>query len=295
MSGDQQRCLRGTIEDPSLRIHGVIHSGAKVHYSSDYESLEPANVQSTKVLLEITALSKYISAFVFVSGGRNPDDICTPEDLSRLRKIELNRASGYTQTKLISQLLVERCRGHVDFRDKELYITKPGYIIGNPESGIANQSDFIWRLIAGCIEVGAYNQEECDHWLFMADVNHVAESVVAPLFQDRNKSIRTHTRRVLDGLRFSELWELLRGEFGYALEALPFKEWMGCLKSAILEKQEKHLLFPLLHVMETDGAAIGSPAKPVGLTKDSTERVKNAVRSNVRYLIQAGFMPKPKS
>lgn len=282
--------LSGKSRSRNLCIHAIIHNGAKVHYSSDYETLKAVNVLSTLELLKITASAPHISKFVFVSGGENPNINASAASAAYLEHLE--QASGYTQTKFVSEQIVRKCVENTFFQNKDLCIVKPGYIIGSARNGIANQSDFIWRLIAGCLEVGAYNRDEADHWLFIADVNRVADSVVSGAFghadgPDKQNSGRVD--RVLDGLQFSELWEILEGVYEQTFEALGQEEWMSRLREEILSSGEEHLLFPLLHVLERDGGCLGDKASSMS----STPRVKEAFEKNVRYLISVGFLPLP--
>ncbi|KAL2043784.1 hypothetical protein N7G274_003303 [Stereocaulon virgatum] len=282
--------LRGTTTPQDTRINAIIHNGARVHYSSDYQTLKPTNVLSTIELLKITANSPSIATFVFISGGEKPhlDSSAAPPDYFA----QLNQASGYTQTKFVSEQIVSSCVNHGSFQDKRLQIIKPGYIIGSPSNGIANQSDFIWRLIAGCIEIGAYNRDEAAHWLFIADVDRVARSVVSTVMPDNEGSTACrsgHIERLLDGLRFSNLWALLADGFGYRFEALEQEEWMTRLKNKIMETQENHMLFPLLHILERDGRSVGEKLEQSD--EYDPGAVVEAVRKNVEYLIGVGFLP----
>ena len=96
-----------------------------------------------------------------------------------------------------------------------------------------------------------------------------------------------HVERVLDGLWFGDLWDMLQREFGYRLVAMGGEEWMDSLKGKVLEDGEEHVLFPLLHTLEYDGNAIGEQMEPVG----DVERMKRVVRRNVQYLIDVSFLP----
>ena len=295
--GDEEfQILHGDAQTPHHnQIHAIIHNGAKVHYSTDYGTLKPVNVLSTLSILEIMARNSNITTLVFVSGGEKPN-VDSPLPLSSASPsylADLSQASGYTQSKLVSEHLVRKCAFETAFSTRVLQIVKPGYIMGSITNGTANQSDFIWRLAAGCIEIGAYNYEERENWLFIADVERVARVVIGSLI-DEGDEVRGgkkypsgHVERVLDGLRFKDLWELLEEEFGYRFEALGKEEWMVRLRERVTAIGEKHMLFPLLHILERDGGCIGEKFEGIG----HVEKVKQAVRSNVRYLIDVGFMP----
>ncbi|KAG9241341.1 hypothetical protein BJ878DRAFT_570265 [Calycina marina] len=299
LSSSHHSQLSSTLSDADISlnsIQAIIHSGAKVHYSSDFTSLKHTNITSTSILLSYFALSPHLHTFVFVSGGTQPDDDLTPSQLSTSPSLsaEIAQAGGYAHTKLVSEFLVADCAAHPAFSGKRICTIKPGYIVGSLEDGHSNKSDFIWRFVAGCVEIGAYNQEAVHRWLFIADVDLVAGTVVAPLFSESGEEESdgcAQTQRILDGLYFSELWELLRREFGWELDALSAGEWMERMKEAILAKGESHQLFSLMHVLERDGTVLGSARIPSpDLSAAAKERVGAVVKSNVRHLVDVGLI-----
>ncbi|KAI4160348.1 MAG: hypothetical protein LQ342_005844 [Letrouitia transgressa] len=276
--------LQGNYTYPGSLIHAVIHNGAKVHYSSNYEALKRTNIGATLELLKTTTDSSTISTFVFVSGGLKPNfEISDSSSLAHL-----SHAGGYTQTKSVSEQLVQACLHHPSFKNKFLQIVRPGYIIGSNKNTIANRSDFIWRLIAGCVDIGAFNADEASHWIFIAPVDRVAQSVVGQVFAANDATaLPSSVERVLDGLRFKDIWQQLEEEFGWSLQPLIGEIWMENLKRRILEVGEKHLLFPLLHVLERDGRRIGDQRPPPSAKKVTAD----VIRNNVRYLINVGILP----
>lgn len=307
LNNEQLRCLHGTSQDQHARIHAIIHNGAKVHYSSDYETLKAVNVKPTLNLFKIIAKASNISIFVYVSGGQRPriEDQESPESEGS-RAAEVDEENGYAQSKYVSESIVEHCARHPLFHNKYFHTVKPGYIIGSHASGIAKQSDFIWRLVAGCLGIKAYSQEEAAKWLFIADVDNVAQRIVGAVFDPRHRraendnhqlkhtdnhveQVNHHVEQVLDGLLFSDLWALLAEKFGYELQPLPHEEWLKCLYSAIAAEQEEHLLFPLLHTLEKDNGKVGSTEIPMGV--ESAALMREVVGRNVEYLIEVGFLP----
>ncbi|KAI4211017.1 MAG: hypothetical protein LQ351_006137 [Letrouitia transgressa] len=284
LSISQLQQLQGNSTYLGGLIHAVIHNGAKVHYSSNYEALKRTNIDATLELLKSTTESTTISTFVFVSGGVKPNfEISDSSSLARL-----SQAGGYAQTKSISEQLVQACLYHPNFEHKHLQIVRPGYIIGSNKNTIANRSDFIWRLIAGCVDIGAFNADEATHWIFIASVDRVAQSVVGQVFAaDDATALPESVERILDGLRFKDLWHQLDEEFGWSLQPLTGEIWMETLKKRILELGEKHLLFPLLYVLERDGRCVGVQRPPPCAKKVTPD----VIRNNVRYLINVGILP----
>jgi amino acid adenylation domain-containing protein/thioester reductase-like protein len=303
LNSQQLQRLRGntTNQAADLCIHAIIHNGARVHYSSSYSTLKPPNIHPTLSLLQTTAQAPHLSSFVFVSGGQNPN-LPTDRDQDSEANAHLpHSADGYAQSKFVSESLIQKCLDHPSFCAKRICTVKPGYIVGSLHAGIANQSDFLWRLVAGCLETGAYNRDEAARWLFVADVESVASAVVEGVFHD--KSCRSgQVERVLTGLRLGELWDLLRSEFGYELVGMGWEEWMERLKGRVVKEGEGHLLFPLLHVLEREGGRIGGeveeeeedkvPAVSVAAPLENL-RMRDVMARNVRHLIDVGFLPLP--
>ena len=288
LSRDHLERLCGDSEK-HLCIDTVIHNGAKVHYNLDYQTLKASNLHPTKELLAITSGASNISTFIYISGGTQP---CAWKISNSMHTFQAGHTNGYGQSKFVAESLVRNCMVHPAFEAKCLRIIRPGYIIGPRRNGIANQTDFIWRLIAGCVEIGAYNEDEESHWLFISDVERVSE-IVTDVFTPSNTPPSSATDQVLEGILFSSLWTLLKETFGYALKPLGQALWLQSLKTAVLMKGESHLLFPLLHSLETSAGQIGSKVAPENSIK-SCVRVKDAVCANVRYLIKVGFLQPPR-
>lgn len=333
-------------------IDTIIHAGAKVHYTLPYTTLYPINVSSTLDFLRFTALSPHIHNFIHVSGGESPDVDSLSRDPDYLAS--LSDASAYTQTKNIAERVVRNAAGGTPpypspspsssslppqlskyFATKKLKVVKPGYIIGSASIGFrANTADFLWRLIAGCVEIGAYNVEEEGRWVFVDDVESVARRAVDHItsastasdtglkLQDDSTGVEElllqppetemegrvgnemkaapNIDRVLSGLRFDTLWQVLAKVYNRPFEALPAAVWMRMLREKALEKGEKGLLFPLLGVLEREGGRIGAGfgdkgGDGIGLGKEEEEeeheRMKSVVEGNVRWLIETGFLP----
>ncbi|KAI0517549.1 hypothetical protein F5B22DRAFT_603351 [Xylaria bambusicola] len=287
LSKENSELLSG---NSKLHIDTIIHNGAVVHYSSSYKKLKAANVDSTFHLLELAAVSDAVKNFIFVSGGRKPVESFEP-DTQATTTITAS-ATGYAQSKYVAESLILKIKEHPLFADKSVKVIKPGYIVAPIDIGWPNESDLIWRLIAGCIETGAYNADEADHWLFISDASHVARAVTHGIHELRGKKHAIYP--VTDGLRFSDVWELLKSSFGYRLEQANGDSWLAKLREAIVEKQEHHLLFPLLDVLESDGRAIGTLGRPFGDEKEEEEvrqRIKEVMTKNILQLIKSGFLP----
>ncbi|THZ73389.1 putative nonribosomal peptide synthase [Aureobasidium pullulans] len=260
-------------------IDAIIHNGAKVHYNMDYESLKTTNVSSTVELLKaVRSRQRPLYSFVFVSGGQELrfDDQETTKAANQ---------SGYARSKVVSELIVKKFARQQDSKARHVRVVKPGFIIGDSKQGLANQTDFLWRLVAASIDLGYYNESDSENWLFVADVARVSTSILDGIFEDHGKPVT----QVLDGIRFRDLWVLLKDRFGYELEPLTSRRWLNKLQQAVADKREKHVMFPLMYMLEANEASVGVRGRPHEPTSD----MDSALLANVTQLIKTGFLPQP--
>ncbi|KAI1085426.1 putative nonribosomal peptide synthase [Whalleya microplaca] len=267
----------------SPSIDAIIHNGAKVHYHLDYDSIKTTNVAPTIELLKaINSRQEPLHSFVFVSGGQQLsfDD---RDDIKYATKA-INE-SGYGRSKVVSELIVKRFAEQQDSKAQHVRVIKPGFIIGDSERGVANQNDFIWRLIAASIEIGCYNDDDIESWIFVADVSRVSQIILQSVFEEDCKPVT----KVLDGMRLKDLWALLEHKFGYDLQPLSRQQWLARLRQDIAVKQEKHVMFPLIYMLEDNDEPIGVPNGPL----HATAGVQAAIEANIAQLIKVGFLLKP--
>jgi nucleoside-diphosphate-sugar epimerase len=260
-------------------IDAIIHNGAKVHYNMDYESLKTTNVSSTVELLKaVRSRQRPLYSFVFVSGGQELrfDDQETTKAANQ---------SGYARSKVVSELIVKKFARQQDSKARHVRVIKPGFIIGDSKQGLANQTDFLWRLVAASIDLGYYNESDSENWLFVADVARVSTSILDGIFEDHGKPVT----QVLDGIRFRDLWVLLKDRFGYELEPLTSQRWLDKLQQAVADKREQHVMFPLMYMLEANDALVGVRGRPHEPTSD----MDSALLANVAQLIKTGFLPQP--
>ncbi|KAF5857862.1 hypothetical protein ETB97_005206 [Aspergillus alliaceus] len=266
-------------------VDAIIHNGAKVHYHMDYDSLEATNVSSTIQLLKaVNNREKPLHSFVFVSGGQQ---LSFDDDDDAVNIQKALQGSGYARSKAISELVVKKFAGQAETKAKHIRVVKPGFIIGNAKRGIASKDDFIWRYIAASIEIGAYDKDNANGWLFLTDISRVSETILQSVFDLECKPVV----KILDGIQFQDIWLLLQDELDYNIQPVLQQEWLSKLRQSVAAKQEKHVMFPLMHMFEADGQPIGvfnGPSRPsVG--------VKEALRANIKQLIGSGFFIVPGS
>ena len=244
---------------------------------------------------------------VYVSGGQSlkPHDETYSQMLANAAL-----GNGYCQTKTVSELLVRDLMHHDPEYSSHLSIVKPSYIIGSPESGgAANTADFLWRLVASCIDIEAYNADDQDAaWLYISDVDRVADTIVNSCFSCSCSSSTTTTTtttvakrdeitKILDGIPLADFWAILSQGFGYHLRPMHHAAWIDTLNADIERKHQSHRLWPLLDTLEKEGGKIGVLQDDDGSMRHGNEnysaRVRDAIVKNIEFLISVGFLSPP--
>ncbi|KXT15725.1 hypothetical protein AC579_121 [Pseudocercospora musae] len=269
------------------KITTIIHCGAVVDWSKSYEQLRAANVDSTGQLLQLTLESPHIQRFVFISGGRYPDpDQDDHRDLETIYA-ETAESTGYAQSKFVAERVVDNVRRVSAV--KSIYTVSPAYLIGSAELGLANQDDYLWRMVWAAVRARAYNSDEDKQWLFVAATDSVAERIVTMASQNHGHRMDAHSK-ILDGLSVHEFWNIVRDVLKVPLTPVSADIWLQKVKCD-MEETGDHLLWPLANTLD---ASKGQLTNCRCLTADMEVRAASrpdgrAVRKNLEYLSSVGF------
>ena len=269
------RCVVGDLSQPQLGIEDqtwrklaeevdvVIHNGAIVHWVKPYQDMKAPNVLSTLDAMKLCNKGKPKS-FTFVSSTSVLDNdhyvdlsqqnISTGEEaLSEeddLQGSRSNLGTGYGQTKWVSEQLV-RAAGARGLRGS---VIRPGYVLGDSESGVCNTDDFLIRMLKGCIQLSA--RPHIVNTVNAVPVNHVARVVVAAALNPLDEGqhvvhVTAHPR-----LRMHEYLSLL-DYYGFNIPEVSYDSWKNKLEQYVSaggqeKDQEQHALMPLYHFCAND-------------------------------------------
>ncbi|KAI2791394.1 hypothetical protein POX_c04252 [Penicillium oxalicum] len=300
LSDGQWRILCGRATCPSgsgveSGFNTIIHNGAKVHWVRDYEALQPSNVQSTFELLRAVATNRNITRFLYVSALRTGEEHLlapmTPGD-EMARTLLAKEEAGYSQTKLVSELLVQRL------------------MMGTVTDGVANLDDVIWRTVSAARAIGGYNADEEDSWLYIAPVDWVAAAVVQsallPCIALENTTDGLDVKRqsqlqhpiqpisILDGLRVRDFWHAVNQAFVETLRPMSARDWMVGMRESIQSAGEQHPLWPVVEFLEATAGSVGSESRDghpsLPLSNYAAHSImQQTVARNVRYLSSVGY------
>ncbi|KOS22158.1 L-aminoadipate-semialdehyde dehydrogenase large subunit [Escovopsis weberi] len=268
-------CVVGDLTQPRLglaadvwdmlarRVDVVIHNGATVHWVKRYLDMAVANVTSTIDAMQLCNEGKP-KVFTFVSSTSVLDTdhyvelsaqqvhtgqgaVSEEDDLMGSR---LGLGTGYGQTKWVSEQLVREA-GRRGLRGS---VVRPGYVLGDSETGVCNTDDFLIRMLKGCIQLRA--RPHIVNTVNSVPVNHVARVVAAASLNALLSGVHVVHVTGHPRLRMNEYLSLLE-YYGYEVPEVRYDEWKADLERYVTaggqeKDQEQHALMPLYHFCVND-------------------------------------------
>ncbi|KAG6355884.1 hypothetical protein INS49_015268 [Diaporthe citri] len=294
----------------------IIHNGAHVNWMLPYSSLRAANVLSTLECIRLCAEGKP-KRLCFVSSTSTLDTqhyvqlsrdvetgVLETDDLQGSHK---GLETGYGQSKWASEYIIR----NAGVRGLTGAIVRPGYVTGDPMSGISVTDDFLVRLWKGCLQVGA--RPDINNTVNAVPVSQVSRIVVAaglllPTVTGQSLSVAqvtSHPRLTLNE------WIGALEHYGYHTPLVPYREWRAKVVRYVEDEgNEEHALLPLFHFVTGD-----LPANTIAPEMDdsqataalelydkgtnfSTPNKPHAVDMRtigvyLAYLVAVGFLPAP--
>ena len=227
----------------------IYHLAAHVNYIQPYSAHYAGNVLGTLNILRFAVKGKskplhYVST-IAVFG---PASLFSPvtrisegDDLTPFLA-GMEYASGYSQSEWVVEQLIWQAKD----RGVPLAVYRPGFITGDSETGAGNPTDFIARLIKGCIQLGAtpllFNQR--DEFI---PVNYVSAALLHISRDNRNLAKAYHLVPPDPTLSvdFNDFFALLN-QCGYPLQPLSYTEWLARLETAQSAENPLTVLLPML-------------------------------------------------
>lgn len=194
----------------------IYHSGAFVNLVLPYSSLKKTNVNSTREIIHLAALSG--SSIDYVSSVSVLSDTFNNEDW--LPSYYRSSSTGYAASKIVSEILL-----HQAFKQGiPVRIYRISTISGHQESGYFNIHDFTGMLISVCVFLGCAvgNSAMKLQWL---PVDYVAHSLV------RLSLLNSKENRVFhlcgNSPRFCDVVHILK-EY-YSVKEVSLSDWREAL------------------------------------------------------------------
>jgi thioester reductase-like protein len=156
------------------QIDVIYHNGAFVKFTYPYSVLKLSNVLGTQEILRLASQIKlktvhFVSTIsVFSSAGESGVKAVGEQD--KLTPGEVLKGA-YPQSKWVAEKLIEIGRE----RKTPISIYRPGRISGHSQTGACNSSDSVYRLLAGCVQLGC--APDRDKLMNVAPVDYVSRAM----------------------------------------------------------------------------------------------------------------------
>ncbi|MEG4490496.1 amino acid adenylation domain-containing protein [Microcoleus sp. D3_18_C4] len=244
IAGDLSQPLLGLSEEQfrvlASKIDVIYHNGAFVKFTYPYSVLKPANVLGTQEVLRLASQSKlkpvHLISTISVFSARGESGIKVVREEDELTPGE-SLKGAYTQTKWVAEKLVEVARD----RGIPVSIYRPGRISGDSQTGACNPSDLLYRLIAGCVQLGCAPDD--DKLMNVAPVDYVSRAIVHLSSQ---KELLGKTFHLVNTQSF-QMSELLGwiGSMGYPIKRVSSEAWQAEIINRAGNSPD-HALYPLV-------------------------------------------------
>jgi thioester reductase-like protein len=247
LSSEQFRRLAG-------KLDVIYHNGALVNFIYPYHELKATNVLGTQEILRLAGQVKvkpvhYVSSIaVFDSAAYARAEMVREED--PLPDAE-GFYTGYAQTKWVADRLTMEARS----RAIPVCIYRPGNVAGNSQTGICNTTDYLFRMIKGCIQLGIAPADEM--LVDITPVDYVSKALVYLSRQKESLGKVFHLVNPYPGY-WSNLLDWIVSA-GYPLQRIPYLQWRAKLLN-LVEGSQDNALYPLVAFLPEEQAA--SPEVP---------------------------------
>ncbi len=244
--GDLSQPLLGVSEQQfrelAAEIDLIYHSGAFVNLIYPYAALRAANVLGTQEILRLASQIKvkpvhFISTldvfqsphYVGMEVILEQDDLACGAELS----------DGYAQSKWVAEKLIKEAHS----RGIPTCIYRAGTITGHSQTGAAQTTDFIGRLIKGLTQLGS--APRWDLKLGLTPVDYVSGAIVHLSQQPTSLGKAFHLVSPY-ALPFRQLVNEIR-TLGYSIEWTDDKQWQAQLIK--VASKPENALSPLLFLL----------------------------------------------
>jgi len=244
IAGDLAQPLLGLSEEQfremASQIDVIYHNGAFVKFTYPYSVLKLSNVLGTQEILRLASQTKlkpvhFVSTIsVFSSAGESgvkavgEQDELTPGELLK---------GAYPQSKWVAEKLIEIGRE----RKIPISIYRPGRISGHSQTGACNSSDSLYRLLAGCVQLGCV--PDGDKLMNVAPVDYVSRAIVHLSRQKESIGKNFHLVNP-HSFYLSELVAWIRS-IGYPIERVSYETWQAEIVNRAGNSPD-HALYPLV-------------------------------------------------
>ncbi|MFM7199347.1 MAG: thioester reductase domain-containing protein [Myxococcota bacterium] len=232
LEGDLARPNLGLTESQfqmlAEQVDTIVHNGAMVNIMLPYSSAKGSNVFGTQEVLRLASLGRgiplhYISTLGIFFGQNSG---CVGEDASPIASLQRN---GYQQSKWVAEGVVRLAQK----RGLAANIYRAVRILGDSRSGIiGNFDDFLFAILEGCVELGAYPAVE--NVINFIPMDYASKAIIHIAKQTPLSGETFHLAH-----QAPCSWRMLFQHMiaaGYPMQALSYEEWTSAVDQAATKR-----------------------------------------------------------
>ncbi|GAB1510340.1 type I polyketide synthase [Actinophytocola sp. KF-1] len=261
-------------------VDAIYHCGAWVNFARPYHTLKPANVGGTQEVLRLATRHRvtpvhHVSTLAVLAGAFTGGAAEVFEDAPL--PPPTGHDTGYSESKWVAEGVVALARE----RGIPVSVYRPGVVLPDSRTGVANSEDYVLKMITGCVRLGLAPLR--DYPLSVAPVDAVAAAVVALSLGPPG------TFHLVDPepLPWNALFDRVRAA-GYDVRSVPYDEWHAALAANAqgnpLEPLVDDLAGPADRTMSRVDTRNAGPYR--GVPVDD-----GYVATTMRYLARRGWLP----
>ncbi len=278
-------------DDLAGTVQAIYHCGAAVNLVLPYNELSPTTVGGTREILRLASRSgsavHHVSTVgVFAGASEHGRELVESDPTGPPGALR----QGYTQSKWVAEEIVRLAgRGGVP-----VTVHRPARIAGDSRTGVCQNDDLLWRVVKGCVQVGAHPAG------MLAPVDIVPVDYVAAAILElagRPSSIGRVFHQVNPRpMQLDELFGRVR-DAGWTLAPVGRDDWFGRVSA-----DPTNAAYPLLSVMESAAeGGFGDVRHGGGATRaeldgtgiDCPALDTRLLRTYLDYFAGSGYLPPP--
>lgn len=238
-------------------LDAIVHNGCLVNFMCPYQQLKGPNVMAVAAVIRLATLQgrekvtpiHYISS-LSVYGTEADSKVLESDELPS--SSEMNEHGAYTQTKWVAEKMLVMARD----RGVPVSIHRPGRILGDSVKGTCNDSDFMFRMLKGCSQLGWYPSIT---WSEVGSpVDYVARAIVYIARHPVSKNAFTPKANYNlvhpDSMPYPQMFRWMRSA-GYAMRECRFEDWKKKMSQIPEATAHTNAMYALLPVVAEQGEA----------------------------------------
>lgn len=281
----------GTFTWLAQHVQVIYHAGAQVNFVYPYPALKAANVGGTQEIIRL-AVRDHVKPIHYVSAV----DAMVKLGLVRVKEDDPLPANpiphGYVQSKWAAERAIAAAR------DKGLPVSvyRPWLIGAHASTGVCHTTDYVLRLLHGCIEAGIVPNHEED--LNISPVDFFSDALVHVSLDPTNLGGNYHLANPR-GEPLEDLYARIRS-VGYHLEELDYEDWRDRLNRTLVPSSPGYSVLPLIPEHPAPEGARhplidcrNAIAALEGTDITCAPLDERLVHLQLAYLREIGFLPAP--